>query len=413
MARILLDASEIAGSRAQALLAGWTYFGGGSNIVTSFPRQDAAGNGGSYLWYCGFTRWRSPLWPVPTDHYFIKSGIRYVNDVFADLWFYTQTTAFADILLIGSNDLNPIQVRDSTGVLETSSFSPSPDTWYLMEAEVYHHPSAGYVKVWIDGVQIIDYSGAVAGAGTAARSQLLGLGYFDDIAVNSLTLRYDGGTGGVPVAGNTLTAGGGQTAIIQGYQGDATSGVLTIAVPSGAFADGDTLSDGGTFAAVVDAPTAAFVGGLEPNSGRMGNEFIVAVKPTGAGALTQLTPTGSANNWENVDDIPAVTAAYNEATAANQEDTYTDNASTQIPTGTEVTLVASAAFARSSLAGIDGINLSLRSSGGTVYYSDRFALGSSYGFELVEWNTRPDTDAGWTRTGIVTDFPQIGLKFVV
>jgi len=414
MARIVFDISEIAGSTDQALIAGWSRTQTGAQIITTYPRQDANGNGGTYHWRSNSGEWRSPLWPVATDHYFIKSGIRY-ESAFSDLWFYTYTSSFSDVLLIGSNNLGLILVEDSSGVLETSSFTPSEDTWYLMEAEVYHHASAGYVKVWIDGVQIIDYSGAVAGAGTAQRS---GFGdgtsaYFDDVGVNSLTLRYDGGTGGVPVAGNTLTAGGGQTATIQGYEGDATSGVLTIAKPSGTFTNNDTLSDGGTFAAVVDAPTAAFVGGLEPNSGRMGNEFIVAVKPTGAGTLSGLTPTGSANNWENVDDIPAVTATFNEATAANQEDTYTNNASTQIPTSTEVTLVAGAAFAQSSLTGIDGVNLSLRSSGGTVYYSDRQALGSSYGFEVAEWNTRPDTDAAWTRTGIVTDFPQIGIKFVV
>jgi len=425
MARIVLDASEVAGSRAQALLAGWSIneFISTAQVYSATPRVDVSGNGGTYYWRCGGNdtyqaRWRSPEWPVSTDHYFVKAGIRYgpgVGTGYTDLRIYTLTSAFADVLYIGSDNLGAILAWDTSGVLATSSFTPTVGVYYLLEAEVYHHASAGYVKVWIDGVQIIDYSGAVAGAGTARVTGLWGGGeaFFDDVGVNSLTLRYDGGAGGVPVVGNTLTAGGGQTATIQGYEGDATSGVLTIAQPSGTFADNDTLSDGGTFSAVVDAPTAAFVGGLEPNSGRMNNEFIVAIKPTGAGALSGLTPTGSANNWENVDDIPAVTSAYNEATAAGQEDTYTDNASTQIPANTEVTLVAGAAFAQSSLTGIDGINLSIRSSGGTVYYSDRFALGSSYGFELVEWNTRPDTDTGWTRTGIVTDFPQIGVKFVV
>ena len=145
----------------------------------------------------------------------------------------------------------------------------------------------------------------------------------------------------------------------------------------------------------------------------MGNEFIVTLKPTGAGALTQLTPTGSSNNWENVDDIVAVTTTYNEATAAGQEDPYANNASTQLPSASTVTFLASAAFAQSSLTGIDGLNLSLRNSGGTVYYSDRFALGASNGFYETVWNTRPDNDGAWTRTGIVTDFSQIGVKFVV
>ena len=434
MARIVVDASEYSGSRAQALLTGWrvshwTY--GTSQVYSAVPRQDLAGNGGSYYFTAtgqtGYqANWRSPDWPVSTDHYFLKAGIRY-NVAASDLRIYTLTSTFSYpgsfpttpnistvTLYIGSVNAGVIVAGDSTGVLETSSFSPTPGVYHLFEAEVYHHPSAGFVKVWVDNVQIINYSGAVAGAGTNACTNYWGAeAIFDDVGVNSLTLRYDGGTGGVPVAGNTLTAGGGQTAVIQGYEGDATSGVLTIAVPSGAFADGDTLSDGGTFAAVVNAPTAAFLDGLEPNSGRMGNEFIVTLKPTGAGALTQLTPTGSSNNWENVDDIVAVTTTYNEATAAGQEDTYANNASTQLPSASTVTFLASAAFAQSSLTGIDGLNLSLRNSGGTVYYSDRFALGASNGFHETVWNTRPDNDGAWTRTGIVTDFSQIGIKFVV
>jgi hypothetical protein len=69
-------------------------------------------------------------------------------------------------------------------------------------------------------------------------------------------------------------------------------------------------------------------------------------------------------------------------------------------------------YARSSLTGIDGAELLLRHSGGTVYASERLALGSSYSASFFSWDARPDNDAGWTRDGVVTDFPQLGIRFV-
>lgn len=57
-------------------------------------------------------------------------------------------------------------------------------------------------------------------------------------------------------------------------------------------------------------------------SGFQSEITIEGIKPNGAGNYTQLTPTGSATNWQNVDDIPFSTADYNSSPTAGQKDTY-------------------------------------------------------------------------------------------
>ena len=424
MARVVVDPAEYSGAFAgapnPASTAGWTgWFFNFMSIVNTPVRSDALGGGGSYsIRTSRGVILISPNWPIATDHYHLKAGVQAQSvSSIVELRTANSGGTTQGRVTISLSGTGLWEVYDTTGLRATASVGANINQWYLLEAEFYHHASAGYARVWLDGVQIINYSGAFTG-GDVQQLRCVPSGVtniitvFDDIAANSLTLRYDGGTGSTPVAGNTLTAGGGQTAVIQGYQGDATSGVLTIANPSGTFADNDTLSDGGTFAALVDAPTAAFVGGLEPNSGRMYDEFIVAIVPDGAGAFTQLTPSAG-SNFDNVNDIAPNTTTYNRATAANQQDTYTHDGSSKIPSNVAVSMVSTVSYSSSSLTGIDGINYLWRDSGGTVYASDRQALINGFEISVEDWPVRPDDDNGWNRAAIVTDFPQFGIKFVV
>lgn len=58
-------------------------------------------------------------------------------------------------------------------------------------------------------------------------------------------------------------------------------------------------------------------------SGFQGEISIEGIKPNGAGNYTQLTPTGSATNWQNVDEVPFSTSDYNGSPTPGQKDTYT------------------------------------------------------------------------------------------
>ncbi len=58
-------------------------------------------------------------------------------------------------------------------------------------------------------------------------------------------------------------------------------------------------------------------------SGFQSEISIEGIVPNGAGNHTQLTPVGSATNWQNVDEVPFSSTDYNESPTAGQKDTYT------------------------------------------------------------------------------------------
>ena len=66
------------------------------------------------------------------------------------------------------------------------------------------------------------------------------------------------------------------------------------------------------------------------NNSFLGEIRVTACLPSGAGSNTQFTPTGSANNWDNVNDVPPVLTTYNASSVLDQKDTY---AMTDLPAG--------------------------------------------------------------------------------
>lgn len=58
------------------------------------------------------------------------------------------------------------------------------------------------------------------------------------------------------------------------------------------------------------------------NNSLPGDVRIYVLFPSGAGDVTDLTPTGSANNWENVDENPPSIADYNGSATVGDIDTY-------------------------------------------------------------------------------------------
>lgn len=426
MARVVWSPEEFSGlNEVVAQSLGWTgSFAFQSNTGGITPAKDPSGRGGNFFIHGGTsgTSCTSPAVPVATNHFFIKGRVYVTGFAASGAYMQALDTGGAVDFTIAITATGEFSVSDANGTLATGTAQIVVNQWYLIEAEVYFDGANGYVKTWIDGTLDID-TGATAVTGGPVEKFRNGTGgntftpreAWDDFCVNTITLRYDTGSSFAPAVGDTITDGGtSSTAKVAGLQGDGTIGTLTIENPSGAFGDGNalTITGSGSGTASVDAPNADFINGLEPNSSRLGNEFVLAVVPTGAGAFTQLTPsTGS--NFDNVNDIAPNTGTYNEASAADQQDTYTHDATTKLGTTSRVTAVASFTYARSSLTGIDGAEHLLRNSGGTLYSSGRFSLNSSYGGEIYTWDTRPDTDAGWGLTGLTTGFPQFGIKFVV
>lgn len=320
-----------------------------------------------------------------------------------------------ELSLAGSAGATWILKSGSASTLATGTATPAVGAWQNLEVEWAVDPATGActIKTWVDGLADIAYVGTTT-AQTVTHLRWTGQRsncYWDDLAVNTITLRYDGGTGSTPTIGNTVTDGGtSTTAKIIAVSGDATAGVLTLRSPSGAFGNNNIITDGSGFSASVDAPHADYVDGFEPNSGRMGVQVQAPIVATGAGALTQLTPSTGAN-WQCVDETWASTGDYVTATVADQTDLYTHNASTVLPANAIVQAVQAQQKAMSSLTGINGSKYVL-SDGTTLYTSERLTLTGTYTSTQHIWNERPDIQEAWTRAAIVTTLTQHGNKYV-
>jgi hypothetical protein len=59
------------------------------------------------------------------------------------------------------------------------------------------------------------------------------------------------------------------------------------------------------------------------NNTFLGDIRIQTLTPVAAGNYTQFTPTGSANNWDTVNELPYSTADYSSASTVGQKDSYT------------------------------------------------------------------------------------------
>jgi hypothetical protein len=221
-----------------------------------------------------------------------------------------------------------ITLNNQAGTVQATASSPlTGATWNLIEFEIYHATS-GFVKIFLNGdytTPFVQYSGDTRGtggtlttitriggffdSGTTAESS------FDDIAINSLSLRYDGGSGTLPAAGNTLEVSGasGRNCVITSVSGTAAGATVLIENYSGTLfplTDNTVLTVASTgWTGSLDAPNSKYIDGLEPQSYFPRNRFIVNLPPTGAGGVTGLTPSAG-SNWAAVDDLPVSTADY-------------------------------------------------------------------------------------------------------
>lgn len=136
--------------------------------------------------------------------------------------------------------------------------------------------------------------------------------------------------------------------------------------------------------------------------GGVNNDFLgisraQTLLPTGAGTDTDLTPTGSGNNWDNVNDVPYSTVDYNSSTTAGDRDTYqlADLASSTA----QVAGVQTVIIARSDDTSAQ-VKAALRS-GGSLYYDPAVVLnGSPAAVSVVVRETDPATSSAWTLSGV-------------
>ena len=129
------------------------------------------------------------------------------------------------------------------------------------------------------------------------------------------------------------------------------------------------------------------------NNAFLGDVRVQTLLPMGTGSSTQLTPTGVANNWDNVNDVPLVTTTFNASATVGQRDTY---AMSDLIAGTGTIFgVQETIYAAKSDAGAASIKAAVKS-GATVYYDATQSIGASVAPYVAVRETDPATAAAWT-----------------
>ena len=363
MARILWDPSEPAYTDESIPLAGGWTSGGSYTFLTSGgpgPRKDPSGKGGlvfiqGYISFNARDALRSPAFTIPLNHYHLKLAMA-IQSTGGTVCRTEMRGAGALKLRIGTINGGVFTLEDGSGTLASSSVSPANDTWFLVEVEAYQDAANGFAKVWIDGVLEIDYVGALT-AGPVDQLRLNGDDdpYWDDISINSITMRYDGGAGlFTPTVGDTVTDGTtGATAIVTAIVGDSTSGVFTLEYWNEvAFGDGNVLTEDGTATtALVDAPDSSYTNGFEPNSSRMRNEYVQALYPSGVGTYSQLRSINATDGSQATETLTSTGTPSDgdTVTIGTQTYTYKTILSTGPTVPNEVLIGASQALAMENL----------------------------------------------------------------
>ena len=132
------------------------------------------------------------------------------------------------------------------------------------------------------------------------------------------------------------------------------------------------------------------------NNTFLGDVRVQSMLPNAAGSSTQLAPTGSANNYANVSEVPYVSTTYNSSSTVGQRDTY--GLSDLTASTTTVYGLQSVAHMQKSDAGAASARVALKS-GASVYYDTTQSLSTSATSYVQMRETDPATAAAWTVTG--------------
>lgn len=302
-----------------------------------------------------------------------------------------------EVFSVRTDGLGVLTLKVNGSDVATGSSLITSEQFHLLEVG-YLIDNSGSVVVKLNGVEEINYSGDTNNAGTYIDNIRLGgkIGfYFEDCVLYDpyWVLRYDGGAGTAPVAGDTITASGGKTGTVKSHVGDGVTGRLVLDTAS-AFADNDAITNGSW--------TANALGAINDDyTDWPGEVYLEPTMTTAVGTTNQFT--ASAGTTEScIDDIGS-TSDYIEAGTDGYKSTFTVD---DLPNDKAVAFVMVEAYASKNGAGIDHMRGILRV-GGTDYESDeQHSLNTSYTWHHSLWYKRPSDHAAID----YNDIDEIGVQ---
>lgn len=213
------------------------------------------------------------------------------------------------------------------------------DSWHLVELrEQFTSTTVGVTEVWVDGVQIINFSGDNTATTALANAQFLLLGIF---AAQSAAA-------GMYIAFDDLAV-------------NDTSGTR--------------------------------------NNARVGDGRVMLLVPNGAGSSTVLarggTDTGA--NYSQVNELPPSLVQYVGSSTVGDRDLY---AMADLGVAvTSINCVEAIVLAQNSDASAGSIGPTIKS-GATINEATAISLGTTAGYVSSRWETDPNTSAAWTASAV-------------
>lgn len=149
--------------------------------------------------------------------------------------------------------------------------------------------------------------------------------------------------------------------------------------------------------------------GSAPQNTFLGDIQIDRLTPDGAGVTSDFdTTTGSANHWENVDDVrPDDDTTSNETNTANDVDMFTFDNLPALSGGGTVLGVKAVAYVKKLDAGLAQIQLVARPDVTNVVGTTK-ALQTSYAYHVEYYDEDPDASIPWTEASV--DGSEFGVK---
>ena len=184
---------------------------------------------------------------------------------------------------------------------------------------------------------------------------------------------------------------GSPTPIIN-FTGDTKNGGTLVGVDAITMGARRVTTSGGVHAATFDDLYVADGTGAVNNT-FLGDVRAITLRPDGVGTDTQLTPVGSAINWQNVDENPYSTTDYNGSATVGQRDTYTLS---DLPGGvaTVYGLQTNAIISKDDVTNAK-VRFPIRT-GGSLYYGTTTSPSTSYLTFSDIHQVNPATTTSWT-----------------